>query len=86
MKQIRRVGQIGFQVLSPPEGMGVILEILDEYEDAFMEISIDPAGTRHVTFYETPEPISLTLSDLKRGIEIAERQVQNTDPDALFDD
>lgn len=86
MKQVRRMGQIGFQILSPPDGDGVILEILDEFENAFMEISIDPDGTRRVTFYETSEPISLTLSDLKKGIEIAEQQVQNTDPEALFAD
>ena len=72
MKQVREIPKIVLQLLSPPEGSGVVLEFLDEDDVAFMEINIDETGTRHVVVYETAKPISFPLSELKRGVEEAE--------------
>lgn len=85
-REVRKIQDVQFQILSPPDGGGVLLEFVDEHDDAFMEINIDPAGARHVVFYRSSEHISIPLSELRRGLAIAESKVINIDPDALFRD
>ena len=46
MVRSRRINKVEYQILSPPEGDGILLEFLDENEDAFMEISVD-SDNRH---------------------------------------
>ncbi len=77
--------RLEFQIVAPPQGDGVILEVLDENDDAFMDVRIDKDDTRFVTVYELSKPISMPLSELARMIEVATREVKNVDADSLFE-
>jgi hypothetical protein len=80
----KTISSVEFQIISPPDGNGVMLEFLDEDEIAFMEVNIDSNGIRHLLVYESQQRISIPLSELQKGIRIAEKKVVNIDPDALF--
>jgi len=82
----KHISKVQFQILSPPEGDAVILEFLDENDDAFMDISIDKKGAHQVTFYESKNSITFPLIELEKGIQLAKEKVRNVDVDHLFSD
>lgn len=84
--KMRSLAEVRFQVVAPPVGQDVFLEFLDENDVAFLAINIDEAGVRHAVMYGDREAISIRLADLKKGIEIAEREVKNIDPESLVGD
>ena len=79
------IHRLSFQIVAPPHGDSVILEVLDENDDAFMDVRIDKHDRKVVTVYELSQPISIPLSELARMIELAEREVKNIDADSLFE-
>ncbi len=81
----RTIRKVEFQVLSPPEGTGSVLEFLDENDDAFLEINIDADGNRNLLLYASKEHVSIPLEEIRRGIALAEKRVTRIDPDDLFD-
>jgi hypothetical protein len=76
---------LAFQIGAPPQGDSVILEVLDDKDDAFMDVRIDSHGIRFVTVYDLSQPVTIPLSELTRLIEVAEREVKNVDADSLFE-
>ena len=82
----KSLSKILLQILAPPEGASVILEFQDERGDAFMEVGCDASGERRVTIFRSSEDVTMPLSELKKGIEIAERRVVAIDVDALFEE
>ena len=86
MPKKREITKVEFQILSPPEGDNVVLEFLDQNDDAFMEVSID-ANNRHlVTIYSSTEHLQIPLGDLERGIALAKEKVKNVNVDEIFGD
>ncbi|MCA9278932.1 MAG: hypothetical protein H6815_13215 [Phycisphaeraceae bacterium] len=81
----RDIPKLMFQILSTPEGNGVIMEVLDENEDAIMEINIDADGSRHVVLYHSSEHLSIPLTELENAIATAKEHVVLVDPESLFD-
>ena len=79
------IHHLAFQIVAPPHGDSIILEVLDENDDAFMDVRIDKHDRKFVTVYELSKPISIPLSELARMIEIAEREVKNIGADSLFE-
>jgi hypothetical protein len=78
------ITHLGFQIVSPPQGDGVILEVFDDNDEVFMDVKIDKHDVRFVTLYESSKPISIPLSELARLLDVAQREVKNVAVDALF--
>ena len=77
MKPKKVVRKIEFQLCSMPDSEGLVLEFLDENEEAFMEIRANQDDTHQVILYQSDEHISILLSDLLKGVEIAKEKVFN---------
>jgi hypothetical protein len=81
----KTVTHLGFQIVSPPQGDGVILEVFDDHDEVFMDVKIDKHDVRFVTLYAASKPISIPLSELARLLDVAQREVKNVAVDSLFD-
>ncbi len=84
--QMNKVDKLQLQLCSVPESEGLVLEFLDENEDAFMDIRIQEDGRRQVVIYPTTTLISFSLSEMLKGIAIAEDRVINIPPISEEDD
>lgn len=82
----RQIPTLTFQILSMPHDDAVILELLDENDDAVMEVNIDSDGNHHLVFYQSTEHVSIPLSELEKAIATAKEQVVLVEPDSLFDE
>ena len=82
--QLTTITPLGFQIVSPPQGDGVSLEVFDDHDEVFMDVKIDKHDVRFVTLYESSKPIFLPLSELARLLDVAQREVKNIAVDALF--
>ena len=86
MTRLHDLKTIYFQILAQPEGDSITLEFLTDAGDVFISISLEDGGERVATIFETEERIKVPLSELRRGIEIAEARVIKLGLDGLFDD
>lgn len=83
--QQKALKQLAFQIVAPPQGESIILEVLDDHDEAFMDVRLDTHGNRFVTVYALSQPILIPLSELARLIEVAEQEVKQVDAEALFE-
>ena len=80
----REINKVTYQLTSGEvDSDSAVLEFLDENEDPFMEITINKNDVHQIMFYCSDSHISIPLSSLIEGIEIAKRRVFNVDFEAL---
>jgi len=82
--KLKTIRTIGFELLSPSEGNGNILELLDESGNCFAHITIDDNDKKYIVWFESSDRISVSLLELEKAIQIAKAEVMNVNPDILF--
>lgn len=77
MKPYKIVEKVKFQMFYIAEGDGTVLEFLNDKDEVFMEIGINEDDTHQFVVCSSKEHISIPLSELMKGIEIAKQRVVN---------
>ena len=82
MKREKKIARVEFQITSGGvESDSPVLELVDENNYPFMEIRMIADGSHQVIFYGSNVNTAFSLSDLIKGIEIAQREVQPVELD-----
>ena len=81
MKETKYIEKVAFQLCSVPDSEGLILELSEEDEPAFMEFRVDEDDRQWVRFFSDEKHLAVSLKALEKAIEIAKKEVVNVSLD-----
>ncbi|AJQ94130.1 hypothetical protein [Gynuella sunshinyii] len=81
MKNTEIIEKVNFQLCSVPDSEGLVLELSNGDEPAFLEVRVDDNDVQWFRFFSSEKHIAITLEDMEKAIEIAKKEVVNTSID-----
>ena len=75
---------ISMRTLAIPEGNSAIVEVVDEYDNDIIHVTVREDGDYMVEFQGDPNGLAVLYSDIEKIIDFARRNIEYVEPEALF--
>ena len=78
MENTKVIEKVSFQLCSVPNSEGLVLELSEGDEPAFLEVRVDSDNVRWFRFFSSEKHLAITMEDVERAIQVAKKEVINT--------